>query len=229
MNIQPIEFVYTIDVILKKISCSIVAILFILIISNCEDTKNEQDPPISTRQECLEAADFCPPEESPYSLPYLVGMEFEIYQSYCSPPPGSHETRFAIDFLMPLGTQIIAARAGKVVELREQWPDDDTDGNHNNMVCLRHSDETLGLYIHMMQNGVDVELGDYVEKGGHLGWSGSSGDTNGIPHLHFQVCLRSGMCSSVTGEYTLPVNFSNAQGKHNSRNGLITGELYLAT
>jgi murein DD-endopeptidase MepM/ murein hydrolase activator NlpD len=81
----------------------------------------------------------------------------------------------------------------------------------------------------MKQYGIDVKLGDYVEKGQHLGWSGSSGDTNGVPHLHFQVCLRSGMCSSTTGEYTLPVNFNNAQGRHDSNNGLITGELYLAT
>ena len=81
----------------------------------------------------------------------------------------------------------------------------------------------------MMYQGVDVELGDYVPKGGHLGWSGSSGDTNGIAHLHFQICLRAGMCSTTTGEYTLPVNFSNAEGLHNDDGGLITGEVYLAT
>ena len=195
---------------------------------SCED-KKELNPPISTRQECLAEADFDPPEESPYCLPYLEGQEHEVYQSYCSPPPGSHRARFAIDFLMPIGTEIIAARAGEVVELRENWSDDDRIGSHNNMVCLRHSDETLSLYIHMMYEGVDVELGDYVPKGGHLGWSGSSGDTNGVPHLHFQVCLRSGMCSSETGEYTLPVNFSNAEGPHDEKGGLIAGEVYLAT
>ncbi|NQU84642.1 MAG: beta-lactamase family protein, partial [Mariniphaga sp.] len=50
-------------------------------------------------------------------------------------------------------------------------------------------------------------------KGGHLGWSGKSGDTNGQAHLHFQVCLKSGLCSSKTGEYTVPgtrMIYSNA-------------------
>ena len=157
-------------------SLFILASFLILIIYSCED-KKEMDPPISTRQECLAEANFDPQNESPYCLPYLEGQEFEVYQSYCSPPPGSHETRYAVDFLMPIGTEIIAARAGEVVEFREQWPDDDRIGSHNNMVCLRHTDETLSLYIHMKQNGIDVELGDYVQKGGHLGWSGSSGDT----------------------------------------------------
>ncbi|MFC1527522.1 M23 family metallopeptidase [Candidatus Neomarinimicrobiota bacterium] len=214
--------------IFKNILIIVFGIILIILISNCED-KDITDPPISNRQECLNEANFGQKDDSPYCLPYNEGMEFEVYQSYCSPFPGSHEKRFAIDFLMPIGTEIIAARAGEVVELREQWPDDDRIGNHNNMVCLRHSDDTLSLYIHMKQDGIDVELGEFVPKGGHLGWSGSSGDTNGVPHLHFQVCLRAGMCSTETGEFTLPINFSNADGQHDTRNGLITGELYLAT
>ena len=94
------------------------------------------------------------------------------------------------------------------------------------MVALRHEDETISLYLHMTQNGVLVEMGDYVPKGGLLGWSGSSGDTNGMPHLHFQVCLRSGMCSWKTGEHTVPVNFSNADGVMDSRGGLGVEEAY---
>ena len=129
---------------------------------------------------------------------------------------------------MPIGTEIIAARAGTVVELREHWLDEDRTGGHENMVSLRHEDQTISLYLHMRHEGVDVELGDVVPRGGHLGWSGSSGDTEGIPHLHFQVCLRSGMCSWQTGEYTLPVNFSNAEGQHDAAGGLMVGETYRA-
>jgi len=129
---------------------------------------------------------------------------------------------------MPLGTEVRAARAGLVVELREHWPDDDRTGGHENMVSLRHEDETISLYLHMRQDGIIVEMGDWVPKGGLLGYSGSSGDTQGIAHLHFQVCLRSGMCSWRTGEYTVPVNFSNAEGTLDSRGGLAVGEAYAA-
>jgi murein DD-endopeptidase MepM/ murein hydrolase activator NlpD len=129
---------------------------------------------------------------------------------------------------MPLGTEIRAARAGLVVELREHWPDDDRTGGHENMVSLRHEDETISLYLHMKQDGIVVEMGDRVPRGGLLGYSGSSGDTQGIPHLHFQVCLRSGMCSWKTGEHTVPVNFRNAEGELDSRRGLAAGESYSA-
>ena len=185
-------------------------------------------PPPTTREQCLAQADFGDPAESPYCLPYGESEAYTLNQSYCSPSGWSHNIRFAYDFLMPLGTEVRASRAGVVVELREHWPDDDRTGGHENMVSLRHDDETISLYLHMKQNGVLVEMGDYVPRGGLLGWSGSSGDTQGTPHLHFQVCLRSGMCSWKTGEYTMPINFSNAEGTPDSRGGLAAGETYAA-
>lgn len=185
-----------------------------------------EPPPPATRVECLAAANFSAPESSPYCLPFAEGSSYLLSQSYCAPPPGSHLTRFAYDFNMPMGTEVLAARAGTVVELREHWSDEDPQGGHENMVSLRHDDETISLYIHMRQDGVLVEMGDYVPKGGLLGWSGSSGTT--LPHIHFQICLRSGMCSYKTGEYTLPVNFSNADGSLDSADGLMAGEYYTA-
>ena len=190
--------------------------------------KEEIDPPPETRQECFDIAIFDDPQLSPYCLPYNEGDEYLLGQSYCSPPPGSHETRFAYDFMMPMGTEIIAVRKGEVVELRDNYEDNDSIASHSNMVCLRHEDESISLYLHMQHNGIDVEMGDIVPKGGHLGWSGNSGDTHGTPHLHFQVCLKSGMCSYVTGEYTMPINFSNTNGPHDEAGGLIVGETYFA-
>jgi murein DD-endopeptidase MepM/ murein hydrolase activator NlpD len=126
-----------------------------------------------------------------------------------------------------MGTEVLAARAGEVVELREHWSDDDTQGGHENVVILRHSDQALSLYIHMRQNGVAVELGDYVSQGGLLGWSGRSGTFE--PHIHFQVCLRGGQCSTGTNEVTLPVNFSNTDGALDTLGGLVEGERYGAS
>ena len=189
---------------MKQLSFALLLlILFVVVV--CE--KEEFDPPPTNRQECFEVAIFGDHQLSPYCLPYNEGSEYILNQSYCSPPPGSHQTRFAYDFLMPMGTEIIAVRKGEVVELREHYQDNDSTASHTNMVCLRHEDETISLYLHMQHEGVDVELGDVIPKGGHLGWSGNSGDTHGTPHLHFQVCLKSGMCSSETGEYTVPINF----------------------
>jgi murein DD-endopeptidase MepM/ murein hydrolase activator NlpD len=88
---------------------------------------------------------------------------------------------------MPMGSEVLAVRAGEVVELREHW-----------------SDETLSPYIHTRQDGVLVEMGDYVAQGDLLGWSGSSGTV--APHIHFQACLRGGQGSTGINEVTLPVN-----------------------
>ena len=183
----------------------------------------------ATQQQCLAQAVFDDPAESPYCLPWNEDEAYEVSQSYCSPSGWSHHIRHAYDFLMPAGTEVRAARAGVVVELREHWPDEDRTGGHENMVSLRHEDETISLYLHMEQDGVVVEMGDWVPRGGLLGYSGSSGDTQGIAHLHFQVCLRSGMCSWKTGEYTVPVSFSNAEGVLDSRGGLAVGEEYTSS
>ena len=204
------------------------ALPFMILIFMVGCDKEEMEPPPSTRQECFDAAIFDDPQLSPYCLPYNEGSEWILYQSYCSPSPGSHHTRFAYDFFMPEGTEIIASRAGEVVEIKEHWPSNNRIGGHENMVCLQHDDLTLGLYLHLQQNGVDVELGDIVSKGEHLGWSGKSGDTNGVAHLHFQICLKAGLSSYKTGEYTLPINFSNADGSYDEAGGLIAGETYFA-
>jgi len=153
---------------------------------------------------------------------------FAVGQSYCSPPPGSHQTRYAYDFLMPTGTEVRNARSGIVVELREHFTDDDLTGGHENMVSLRHDDQTISIYMHFRHEGVAVTMGEYVPRGGLLGWSGATGDPAGVPHLHFQVCLRSGMCSYKTQEITLPVSFSNAIGHPAPQGGLAAGESYSA-
>jgi murein DD-endopeptidase MepM/ murein hydrolase activator NlpD len=168
---------------------------------------------------------FSEPASSPWCLPYAAGGSYTVTQSYCS--TGSHAGRFAYDFDMPMDTEVLAARDGEVVELREHWSDDDTQGGHENVVILRHSDSTLSLYIHMRQQGVLPELGDYVPQGGLLGWSGRSGTF--APHIHFQVCLRGGQCSTGAGEITLPVNFRNAEGPLDSMGGLVGGARYLAS
>jgi len=211
---------------LRNRAAWIAAAQCVLVATACSgggSTPTSPEPP-SSREQCLAGASFSDPSISPYCLPYAAGEAYEVGQSYCSEPGWSHNRRYAYDFLMPMGSEVLAARAGEVVELREQFADDPT--SRENVVILRHADDTLGVYIHMRQNGVLVEMGDFVPQGGLLGWSGMSGTTN--PHLHFQVCLRGGECSTATREITLPVNFRNASGVLDARGGLSEGESYLA-
>ena len=208
---------------LSEVPITVRAMAVVMLIAGCGSDSPTQ--PAATRPDCANPV-FGDPAASPYCLPFATSAVYTVTQSYCSSPPRSHQGRFAYDFDMPMGTEVLAARAGEVVELREHWSDQDTQGGHENVVILRHSDATLSLYIHMRNQGVLVEMGDYVPQGGLLGWSGSSGTFS--PHIHFQVCLRGGQCSTGSNEITLPVNFRNAAGPVDSLGGLIDGETYQA-
>ncbi len=90
---------------------------------------------------------------------------------------------------MRIGTAICAAREGKVVRVRFDsykgglnWKYFN-DGNH---IVIEHSDGSVALYWHLKQNGVTVTLGDIVQKGQLIGYSGNTGYT-AFPHLHFQL------------------------------------------
>jgi hypothetical protein len=67
-------------------------------------------------------ADFEPPAESPWCLRHAEGTGYLVTQSYCPAPGRSHFLRYAYDFQMPMATEILAARDGRVVELREHCP-----------------------------------------------------------------------------------------------------------
>jgi murein DD-endopeptidase MepM/ murein hydrolase activator NlpD len=204
------------------------AVVYLAILGCNGNTAPDVPQAPKTRAECLAGATFIDPSASPYCLPWAEGESYVVGQSYCSPPPGSHQVRYAYDFLMPEGTEIQNVRAGEVVELREHFPDDNRTGGQENMVSLRHDDQTISIYMHLKYQGVAVEMGDHVPQGGLIGWSGTTGDPGGVPHLHFQICLRSGLCSYATQEITLPVNFRNALGTPTAEGGLALGESYTA-
>ncbi len=65
--------------------------------------------------------------------PYQVGTSHKVIQSNCTPPQApswnSHQAAgpwaYGYDFLMPVGTQILAARGGEVVYAEERYSDQD--------------------------------------------------------------------------------------------------------
>jgi murein DD-endopeptidase MepM/ murein hydrolase activator NlpD len=118
------------------------------------------------------------------------------------------ESRHAIDFAMPVGTPVVAAREGVVIAAEwrheaggkrlEFW-------SKGNAVRVRHPDGTIGNYVHLMHAGVAVEVGEPVQAGRILGYSGSTGFSSG-PHLHFAVTR---VASSQDGfeEISEPITF----------------------
>src|SRR5215207_927879 len=60
---------------------------------------------------------------SPYVLPYAVGASYFVNQANCS--TGGHRGvyKHGYDFVMPIGTKVTAARAGRVEAVRMEFKD----------------------------------------------------------------------------------------------------------
>ena len=191
-------------------------------------------------------------EASPYKLPWAAHELHSVLQGnsrfddaqQCTSGCSTHDDdsmRFAFDFDLPEGTQVLASRAGTVALANGSWPSDHcvsaTDanirsnsaiGNETNFVEIDHGDGTSALYLHLGEVAPSIErkakTGERVEQGEVLGLSGRTGFTQCIPHLHFQLQ------STVRADWfttSLPVSFSDHDVIARTADGVpVEGETY---
>ncbi len=131
-----------------------------------------------------------------YSLP------FDARRIRVSQPPQGHashrdtENRDAVDFALPEGTPVLAARAGTVMQVQAGFHGNGQDALHDgqraNFIRLLHADGSMAVYAHLQPGGVRVRPGQHVETGQLIGLSGNTGYST-APHLHFVVQVNRGM------------------------------------
>jgi murein DD-endopeptidase MepM/ murein hydrolase activator NlpD len=131
-----------------------------------------------------------PAPDHRYALPFPAGTRFTLDQGFGG--RSSHdddENRYALDLAVPEGTAVLAARAGVVVQVEDDFRATGTDArfaDRANYVRILHDDGSMALYAHLAPGSMLRRPGDQVRLGQLVGKSGNTGFSTG-PHLHFVV------------------------------------------
>jgi len=154
-----------------------------LFLSACSVTTN----PLRKQVKLLQRGIIADDTSYVYGLPFEEGKKIRIIQGYFS--RYSHKERAALDFNMKRGSNILAAREGVVVRVKE---DGKRGGvrkkfrKEGNNIIIQHADGSRAGYWHLQHNGALVKVGDTIQKGQVIGLTGKTGYAL-VPHLHFLV------------------------------------------
>lgn len=127
-----------------------------------------------------------------YSLPYPKGAKHLLIQG--SNSHYSHKDELSLDFKMKSGSEICAARSGRVIAAKFTSnkgglkPEFMSEGNY---IIIEHEDGSTANYWHLQFNSGYVKAGDTVQQGQLIALSGNTG-YSAFPHLHFQLFSKSG-------------------------------------
>lgn len=136
------------------------------------------------------------PSDYVYAMPFAKGTDFMVTQAY--PSQATHNDPFsyhAIDFAMPVGTQVFAIRDGVVYQTAYDNFSGGTDPSRDlpkaNVVRIAHDDGTIAVYAHLAWNAIRVKPGQRVKRGQYIANSGNTGFSSG-PHLHLALLANTG-------------------------------------
>lgn len=103
-------------------------------------------------------------------------------------------THEGMDFKTPLGTPVVAPRAGKVTQVN--W----NHAANGNCVEVRYTDGVVAKFLHLNED--KVKAGESVSAGQVIGLTGNTGRSTG-PHLHYQLERGGGVLDPVAYHGTL--------------------------
>ncbi|MFB6246605.1 MAG: M23 family metallopeptidase [Candidatus Pacearchaeota archaeon] len=128
--------------------------------------------------------------QNEYSLP-ISKSDFRVAFSDSRAHYGPLEN--AVDFPLPIGTEVLAARGGKVIAVKADSNEGGTSekfskepNKYLNSISIEHENGEISEYAHLKYNGAKVKTGQYVDEGELIGYSGNTG-LSSAPHLHFHV------------------------------------------
>ena len=93
---------------------------------------------------------------------------------------GSYYGHTGMDIACPIGTTVRASKSGTVTTALNYG----YNYGYGRTVVINHGYGQITRYAHM--SSVTVSVGQYVQQGQVIGYSGNSGNSSG-PHLHFEI------------------------------------------
>ena len=112
------------------------------------------------------------------------------------------QTRYAVDFLLPVDTPVIAVKSGKVILVKQDsdnihFNTANLEGKsleeimklaaeHTNLVAIDHGNDEFTEYLHLRRDGATVQVGQEVTEGDVIGYTGYTGIMT-EPHLHYNA------------------------------------------
>lgn len=124
-----------------------------------------------------------------YTPPFKLGSTHRIIQGFNGKYSHLPPLQYGVDFEMPEGTLIYAARGGEVSEVvthNSESGKTKSYMNKANKIIITHGDGTHSLYAHLKQNSNRVKEKQIIKAGHPIARSGCTGWCEG-PHLHFEV------------------------------------------
>lgn len=120
--------------------------------------------------------------------PVIGRVSSEWSRRRVNPATGRVSSHAGIDIAAPIGTPILAAFSGRVLETKKNsYPGDSRAWKglkSGNFVVIQNTDNAVQWYGHM--DRVDVSAGDWVNEGEGIGTVGQTGMVTG-PHVHFET------------------------------------------
>ena len=145
-----------------------------------------------------------------YKFPYRRGTSYRLDQGYNGSFSHTGDNSYSLDFFMPEGSHIHAAREGIVIDVIQDNRGGGIEERYKqlaNNITILHEDGTMADYSHLKYMGAKVQVGQRIRAGQFIGYSGSTGFVTG-PHLHFKVKK-----AKIGGGFTsIPIRFTSQKG-----------------
>jgi len=117
------------------------------------------------------------------------------YDSNGKPHSGRYSSNNCVDIIAKTGTPVYSIMEGKVITIKEVK---DKNGNYTSFgiyIEIQHPpyppsnpSGPISLYAHLNPGSVSgLKVGDKVDAGQQIAQVGSTGNTGGTPHLHFEI------------------------------------------